>query len=106
MSWYQDHVRIHPDFAAAVEKKVAEELERLDDYAMSSEEDDIEEPESPSGYSYCGCDTCRNREVMVLTTVLVLQGAQQGLVELIPQSSADPAWANHPSAGPPRLRSV
>ena len=38
--------------------------------------------ETPSGYPYCGCDTCVTREMLFLVIALTMQGAKDGKVRI------------------------
>lgn len=59
-------------------------VSRLDEqmwHAINEEgEEGEEEWEPPSGYPFCGCDTCRTRELLCVVVPIVLDGFHDGRI--------------------------
>lgn len=66
------------------QQSLAQELERAvtrlqEDLAASLYDDDDDfDFETPSGYPYCGCDTCLTRELLVVIVPMVANAVEAG----------------------------
>lgn len=78
------------EWGSEVARRIETTLDELAEFAFNQENasDELEpgelaEPETPSGYSFCGCHDCYERERTYLAMQLALEGHAQGLIELI-----------------------
>jgi hypothetical protein len=59
---------------------------RIDAYMhglyASLDEDGDPDPDTLTGYPFCGCDVCEERERMFITVLLTLEGVEAGRVRL------------------------
>jgi hypothetical protein len=78
------------EWGKEVQKQMVEVIEKLEEFAFNGEVDEegaeLEEPETPTGISYCGCQDCFVREVTYLAMQLALDGHAQGLIEFDTES--------------------
>ena len=77
-----DYVEVSDDWAKHCEAVVRERMDELDEWFFADEGDELEgePPETPSGLPYDACPECTTREVMVLTTMLIVEGMRLGHV--------------------------
>jgi hypothetical protein len=81
----QDHVEVSQEWAEHCERVVNDTIAELDAwfFAYEDEEPEGEEPETPSGLPYDSCIECHDREVMVLMTMLTVEGLRLGHVRFL-----------------------
>jgi hypothetical protein len=78
---------VDSDYAAFMEKYVRETLDELE-VALEADLDD--QPETPSGMPWDGCEICQTRETMTMTVQLVIEGMKHGYVsEYVPEHSPE-----------------
>ena len=77
------------EWGSEIMRRVEDKLGELEEFALNQENAsdeellELEEPETPSGYAFCGCSDCYERERTYLLMQLCLEGQAQGLIELV-----------------------
>ena len=78
-------IEFDEDWGAMVERRIRSTMEMLEEQAQRMNDgDEIEdEIDTPSGYPYCGCETCYYRELLYLSMSMALEGARDDKIRLV-----------------------
>lgn len=68
------------DWGSELERAVANLDEQMWMSLNGDEDGEDFEWETPSGYPFCGCDTCRTRELLCVVVPVVLDGYTAGRI--------------------------
>jgi|688.fasta_scaffold22638_23 hypothetical protein len=80
---------------ASVDQEINAAITRLQEFFWEHQEaedsDDMDYPESPSGYPFCSCETCQGREYAAVLFPVIAQATAEGRIWRVSSTAEDSA---------------